>query len=116
MARRVSRLGLSAVGIWRSVKIVKQIMYNGFLPKVSESGANINGPRPSRTTKEVVAPMTAVDSTSSSFAMAGMAGVNAELVSGLRMAMKEMMPTLASFRHLGQFRGCSSSSSSNLTT
>jgi len=59
-ATSVATFGLNAVGIWRSVKMVKQIRYSFLLPNVSESGASISGPMPSITTKPVVAPTTCV--------------------------------------------------------
>ena len=76
--------GLSAVGICNRVNIEKQTRYSFRRPKVSESGARINGPMPREMTKPVVAPTTVVDEVPRSSAIWLIPGVNMELASGLR--------------------------------
>ncbi len=83
-AIRLSTFGLSAVGICRSAKIEKQIKYSFLLPKVSDSGARMRGPRPRKTTKPVVAPTTTSLEVPRSAAISSMPGVNILDASGER--------------------------------
>jgi hypothetical protein len=80
---RNAMLGASADGIWRRVKMEKQVKYMTRRPNVSLKGARSRGPMPSMTTKPVVVPMTAVVEQFRSRAISSMPGVNIELTSGL---------------------------------
>ena len=68
--------GANAVGICNSANIEKQTRYSFLRPKVSERGARISGPIPSRTTKPVVAPTTTSPVVLRSSAICSMPGVN----------------------------------------
>ena len=83
-AINVSTLGLKAVGICSNVKTEKQTKYNFRRPKVSDKGAKINGPMPSKTTNPVVAPTTVVSVVLRYVAICLIPGVNIELANGLR--------------------------------
>lgn len=83
-AIRLSTFGLSAVGICRRAKIEKQTKYSFLLPKVSDSGARMRGPRPRKTTKPVVAPTTTSLEVPRSAAISSMPGVNILDASGER--------------------------------
>lgn len=87
IAISVSTLGLSAVGIWSSVKTEKHDRYSVLRPKVSDKGARMRGPNPSITVKPVVAPMTTFIVVPRSSAIELIPGVNMELASGLRTWM-----------------------------
>lgn len=120
--------GLKAVGTCRTAKAEKHTRYKVRLPKVSDRGARNKGPRPRKTTKPVVAPITTSPEVSRSPAIWAIPGVNIELARGLNTtphqktgnmteysgcvpAISAMMATLVSFLDLGQFLGSSSSQS-----
>jgi len=80
---RSGRFLLKAVGNCNSVKAVKQVKYNGFLPKVSERGARIRGPIPSIMTNPVWQAITLFRGTFRDSAIWSIPGVNMLLASGV---------------------------------
>lgn len=84
---KVSMFGLKAVGICSKENKEKHTRYNVLLPKVSDNGARIKGPKPRHNTKLVVAATTKFGPVFKSSEICLMPGVNMELARGLVTAL-----------------------------